>query len=430
MFVFSTLFPALIIFVLLIYMVIVPLFSTDRTKKFNPLVIIGLVIIYYVVIPFIRRGTVAYGANFSYAEPYMLWASMVYLVSILIGFSVNFKRRKFVKWNNALDDLDVKKVAIAIFLIGFVAYFMFNKFSLNVFRVQEYSVFDENASYGHSAEYLVSLISMFPLALCLMDSARKEKTWVIAILVLSFIIYILIGFRKNLVILVLCFAIFHHLYPRVKKIRWQLWVPVALAFYMLMGVMEYSRNYGNGLDIEKLREAQEGDINFEASENIGVYVLSSAVIQRYSVSGERICFEPIANALLMPIPRAIFPWKPKGTYTRDACIRVNVDISTGAAMITYAEAFISFGWLGIVLYGLALGMLSKLFWSNYKRNSSSLGAVLLLAVFDGIIYMIISRGYLAMAFITFMYYIVIPFWIILLMRKIPAFKLNKEIDKT
>ena len=136
---------------------------------------------------------------------------------------------------------------------------------------------------------------------------------------------------------------------------------------------------------------------------------------------DKIYFEPIATAICMPIPRAIFPDKPKGLYLREANMAVLHTLEYGAAFLYFVEAYLAFGWAGIIFQGLFIGFLSRIFWDNYQRNRQSIGAILLLTLYNGVLYVIISRGYLAQVFTTYMYFVIIPFWlskfIVAVMRK-------------
>ena len=184
-----------------------------------------------------------------------------------------------------------------------------------------------------------------------------------------------------------------------------------------MGVMEAARMYGRGLDISVVTEIQRtGEIK-EASENLMVYEFSAECMDKYDLE-DLILFEPVANAVLMPIPRALFPWKPKGTYMRDANIKIYGTITRGNAFLNITEAYVSFGWFGILIYAWFLGWLSKLFWNNYVRNKESIGAVALLGLYNATLYQIIARGYMAQALTTFIYYVFMPFWLLMILQKI------------
>ena len=84
---------------------------------------------------------------------------------------------------------------------------------------------------------------------------------------------------------------------------------------------------------------------------------------------------------------------------------------SGAAFLAFVEAFLAFGWIGVILYGLFFGWLAGIFWRNYQNNKQSIGSVLLLALFNGFCYDWISRGYMAGMFNNFIYFVIMPFWL-------------------
>ena len=206
------------------------------------------------------------------------------------------------------------------------------------------------------------------------------------------------------------FGTFYHLYPHVKRPRWIIVFAIGVIFYISMGIIEFTRNYGSGLDIDKLEYLEGDQIREGATEGMGVFEFSADVMEVYQPE-DFIHFEPVVNALLLPFPRQIFKNKPKGYYMREANIKVYGDITKGAAFLNFTEAYISFGWLGIILYGLLFGLFAKIIWVNYLRHPS-LGAILLLASFNAWIYVFISRGYMAQAYLNYFYYVIIPFWIV------------------
>ena len=121
--------------------------------------------------------------------------------------------------------------------------------------------------------------------------------------------------------------------------------------------------------------------------------------------------EPIYTALLMPVPRTLFPEKPDGKYLKTIQTATLGSDLSGAAFLNYAEAYYAFGWLGIVIDGLLIGFLSKVFFMNFVRSRSYFMPILALGIYNGVLYVIISRGYLAQQFLAYMYFIIIPIWI-------------------
>ena len=228
--------------------------------------------------------------------------------------------------------------------------------------------------------------------------------------------YIVGGFRYRIVYLILSLGTIYHLYPRSRRINYPVVIIVAIVAFFGFAIMDKSRVYGTGIDREAAKEVSLKDAEKGAGESANVCCFSIIVIDEYSRWGGYVYFEPIINAILMPIPRAIFPWKPDGQYMRVAQLRTIGSFEGGAACLCFVEAFMAFGWLGVLLYGLFMGWMSRLFWDNYQRNRNSMGAILLLALYNGFCYQWISRGYMGGNFNSFLYYVFVPFWMTALFR--------------
>ena len=402
--------------------------SKDKSLIWQPTTFLIIYLSYYVLLPFFKGGQNVISGGGSDASDYsqmllLLGTLLFYLVFRLV-YDKSRPKIEFRRLNSLLTENNVIRCSVVLFALAFVGYGIFNGFSLSIFSadIKTDMVFNEEGSYGHTEMYITYLISLFTFC-CAVVYAIKQKisALFVIMIVLSLIIYIIGGFRYRILMLFVTVFTVMHLFPKPKNIKYQIVVPLFLVMYAFMGIMEAARMYGKGLDISAVTEIQKtGEIK-EASENMMVYDISAKCMEEYDFE-DYIYFEPIATAALMPVPRALFPWKPKGTYIRDANLKLYGTISHGNAFLNITEAYISFGWFGIIIYAWFLGWLSKLFWYNYKKNLNSIGAVALLALYNAALYQIIARGYMAQALTTFIYYVFMPFWIIMLLRKINIIK--------
>lgn len=402
--------------------------SKDKSLIWQPTTFLIIYLSYYVLLPFFKGGQNVISGGGSDASDYsqmllLLGTLLFYLVFRLV-YDKSRPKIEFRRLNSLLTENNVIRCSVVLFALAFVGYGIFNGFSLSIFSADSKTdmVFNEEGSYGHTEMYITYLISLFTFC-CAVVYAIKQKisALFVIMIVLSLIIYIIGGFRYRILMLFVTVFTVMHLFPKPKNIKYQIVVPLFLVMYAFMGIMEAARMYGKGLDISAVTEIQKtGEIK-EASENMMVYDISAKCMEEYDFE-DYIYFEPIATAALMPVPRALFPWKPKGTYIRDANLKLYGTISHGNAFLNITEAYISFGWFGIIIYAWFLGWLSKLFWYNYKKNLNSIGAVALLALYNAALYQIIARGYMAQALTTFIYYVFMPFWIIMLLRKINIIK--------
>lgn len=406
----------IILTILFVVDIIPKLRSADLSAIWQPTSFMIVYLSYYVIVPFLKRDTDA-SDN---AQTLLLCGTLLFFIVYKWVYNNSNPHIRFSQLNKLFDSENAVKIAVTLFVISFLCYGSFNGFRLSVLSTTslEEVTFDENGSYGHTDMYVTYLISVFAFSCAVVYAVKQKISPTLGgMLVLSMIIYIIGGFRYRILLLFVTIYVAIHLYPKPRKIKYYILIPLFGGIYFLMGIMERTRTYGKGLDIEALTEIQRTKEVNEANENKMVYEFSAACMERYGVE-DYVYFEPIITALLMPIPRKIFPWKPKGTYMREANIKIYNTINHGNAFLNITEAYVSFGWLGIIFYAWFLGWLSKVFWNNYCYNRESLPAVLLIALFNATLYQIVARGYMAGALTTFVYYVFVPFWIILLLREI------------
>lgn len=382
--------------------------SSDRTKIWNPMTFISLVYIYYTLMPFFS-GFDYYGfANPSYNQFSMIGALVSY-VACYITFSSYNKYLYFNNFNNVFTKSNGVKIALVLFVIGFIGHAAYRGFSFSIFADTGAEAWKKEGDFEF---YFSSLVSLSCATCSILISLEKRKKILIPVLLISLIIYIVAGFRYRIVMLFITMAISWHLYPEVKRINYKLLMPIAIAAYLFFGLMDASRQYSAGLNKDVVANYDFKNAK-GASENSSVFTFSGYVMDAYQEK-EHVYFQPFWCAITLPIPRSVFPEKPNADYVKN--------ISTyefgGAAFTYYAEAYMAFGWIGVILYGIFLGWFSKRVWLNYLNNSNNINSILYLGLFNGFTYVLISRGYMAQTLLTFVYFVVLPFWLARLFKKL------------
>lgn len=396
-----------------------PFLSKDKSQIWSPITIISLVLIYYIVIPSFQ-GLTLYGAESATKQSLFYFMAVLFLGCILWAYKSS-SPNECKKWNSYFTMDNAQRIAVVLFLITIVCYVPFRGFRTSIFVDDALKI---SARTG-LVSYFIDLISLLVGASCLSFIGLKNigkgviKRCVIfgGILYFAFILFIVGGFRYRIVILLLALATTYHLFPKPRKINYLILVPVGVLAFLGFAVMDSSRRYGQGIDMEVAESVSLAQASQGAQENMDVCCFSIAVFDEYSRNGGYVGFEPVLTAVLMPIPRAILPSKPKGEYMIEAQNRTIGDALGGAAVLVFAEAYMSLGVFGVILYGLFIGWACKKVWINYRNSPNSIGAILLLALFNGFCYTWISRGYMAGAFNDFIYFVVLPFWITALLRK-------------
>lgn len=388
--------------------------SRNFCRLWSPIGIISLLYIYYCLIPYFCN-TSYYDVNTDLASLYFHAGALISYLAIHIGF--HFPTRVYYpKWNALFTNTDCRLLGIVLFAIGLLCYVPFRGFHLTFFNVAEEIEFDRT----NLTSYFIDLISLFCAGTCLLFAHRKKRIDLLlwAAIWVSLVFFIIAGFRYRIVMLIVSVFTTYHLFPKIRKPNLFAIGFIAIIAYWGFGVMDSARVYSHGIDLEKVTAQTENNEFQGAIENSSVYTMSALTMQFVAENEEYLHFEPLLTALCMPIPRSWAPWKPDGSYLRHQQICVLGTDEHGAAYLFFTEAFISFGWFGLIFYALFIGWFSKVFWRNYLCNAKSLGAIILLALYNAFCYVLISRGYMAQAFTTFMYYVIIPFWICQLILKV------------
>lgn len=411
----------IILVVLLFYNLIKPWLSKDKSMIWSPITMISLTLIYYIVIPSFSDGFLYYNSR-NVDNQWLFYLSSVLFYSCIL-FQFNMPQNgQFKKWNSYFTKYNVQKVAIFLFAIALLCYVPFRGFRYSISAEDAYNL---TAREGF-VSYFIDLISLLVGASCLAFVGLKNKmSWVVkrylivvVIIYFTLVLYIVGGFRYRIVILLLALATTYHLYPLPKKLNYKVLIPVAIVTYLGFAIMDVARSYGAGIDVDRAGNVSIDDASKGARENVDVMDFSIATIDYCAREDFYVWFEPVYTAILMPIPRAIFPWKPEGQYLLTAQKKIIGTSDEGAAVLVIAEAFMMFSWLGVIAYGLFIGWLSKRIWHNYRVNPNSIGAILLLAIFNGFCYTWLSRGYMGGVFNDFVYFVVMPFWLSFFIRRL------------
>lgn len=395
-------------------------FSPDKTKIWSPITIISLVLIYYILIPSIVGLTDYNAKSVPYQYKFYL-ASFIFYLCVLYAFYSNFLIRNavFRKCNRLFTSNNVHRYALILLCIALACYIPFKGFRYTISADDAIKQVEREGFVSYFIDLISLLVAASSLSLFSIRSGKKGFVKILVFVVVvyfSLILFVVGGFRYRIVLLIIGLSTIYHIYPIVRKINLKLLLPVGLVAYLGFAIMDVARVYGTGIDLDAAGGVSLAEASVGAHENVDVCCYSIRIINDYSESYDFEYFEPLITAMLMPIPRALFPSKPDGSYLTKNEQKIIGRTGVGAVVLNYVEGFMSFGWLGVVLYGLVVGLASKIVWINYLKNRNSIGAILLLALFNGFCFQWISRGYMASAFNDFMYYVVLPFWIAIVLR--------------
>lgn len=393
--------------IIILFNLINDFFRDDKSRIFNPITFISLYYAYYLVYTYFFGDIDLYsdGSN-RYAYLVMI-AAFIHLLMICIGFHISFGWKTFEGMTTFVNEDNSKSIGIFLFIFGFICYTIAVGFKPSIFVEQD--VDDISNEKNMMTNYLIQTIDFFAPACALLWVSKKSRLMLTVFLLISSAIYIVCGARFRFVFLGVALFVVYQLFPKPKRIKFAIIIPIFIAAYLFFALMDVSRVYGKGLDRDIVSQTDISELKGGPSEGSSVFSCSEYVMNKYSKGTSYVHLQPLWCAITMPIPRAIFKNKPNAEYIHNA--GSSVHRASGAAIFVFVEAFMSFGWVGIILNGLLIGLLSRIFWDNYLRNKNNLGAILLLGLYDGWCYVLISRGYMAQVFMIFIFYVCLPFWL-------------------
>lgn len=413
-------FKALVSLAVIFGIIGVILVSNFRNKDvryvFNPSTFVCLVFLYYAIIgPFytIITGDTTY--RLTDMSPYysISWAGVA---TLLMGFYITWK----VNWMPIISskyyysDKAIIKSATIVFLIGLVMYmaWMGNNIKILIYGYNERNEFHNEGTF---VMYLMQGLGLMILPLCCYFRVKiltgKRMLWFYLILVFVAWIYLSSGFRFRLVLLIINLATIYYV-TKIIRPNLFVWSILGIAFILFMGIMEYSRTYEKGLNLQRV-EGKGTEELFEGGTNEArIFMASGAVMSQVQNKGDYAYIDPIMNGILMPLPYAIFPQKRAFLgYMEGRVDSVFGRYGKGVAVMEYAEAFVAFGWIGVLLLGIFMGYLSKRIWNYFITSEGELLPLLTLAAYNGFLYVYISRGYFAQILTTSFFYMIIPLFI-------------------
>lgn len=405
-------------FLLLLMLIVRTLYSSFRTRDYSqfwsPLTIFSAVFLYYCIIPFLDSSGWMYMTGDHSRGLFMFTAFLNYLC-ILFGFKKSNISSSFSRWNNLFSEKNSFTIGVILFSIGICGFGIARGFNFSLYSTGEELEFEFTGLSG----WLANFISSTLIALCLLYVKKEFKFKYIAIIATLFLLvaFIQAGGRHRIVCLILTLATFGHLFPSPKKVKVIPLLIISLVAYFGFAIMEFSRT-ASGINKEALSEISSSQVTKGSAENKTLFEFSMMATNYYSKPEvEHEYLAPVLTAVFFPLPRAIFPWKTFSNYGTELKYKL-VGVDSGSAWLSFTDAFIAFGLLGVIINGLFAGWIASFFWHNYRNNVGSIGALVLLAVFNAWVYEFVSRGYLAGNYSNFIFMICLPMWMVQLLKKI------------
>ena len=422
----------ILVLVCLIICILFPLKLINKSNILsltNPLIINNLIFSYYTIISPIYRiitnQTFLRGLEF---RDIFLWGWIGALISIISTsfgyFFVPLKRLKKYRFcnlnSNQLWNIGLLINIFSIVLYGIAVGYDINKF--NPFESESASL--QFLSYDGAFNNYFSLTQDFFITgtfLMFTSFIKNKKRGIITIfnLILAIGLFVNNGFRYKLLFLTLSIFLFLLIIKEInRKLKILIGISSFLLFVFLNSIIELTRNYGRGLDLERLSNFNFSFMfdKFFTSSDSTVFLATSGLISIVPTKVSFVYFYPIYKLLLHPIPSNLISGKNPRDYLENALNAVfGSDAQAfGSAIHNYGEYYLMFGWLGIMIGSFIFGFILKKLWIWVLIHKDEEIAIPLYLLNVSFIYMVISRGYLSQQFqvytfsilpIVFIYYI-------------------------
>lgn len=383
-------------------------------RIWSPLMLVSLSLVYYGIIsPLYAVYTDDTFQRGQEHRQYLLTGWLAILLSyvcLTVGFFI-FTKKGLVTTRLSKTSTDIPPNVIFVWvrniwiLVLFILFVQYGFSFVNKFKPTNVTNEDYTLTYvGSLSGYLLqsSSILLFANVLSLLYLLKTGR-WIlpVALMILTAFFFINEGFRYRLVLLLVSLVSFYYLraktLPRVSVV-----LIVGIPFFLLMGTLEIARSYGHGIDTAKLSGVSRSRLYSNSfNEGSSVFLATSYLVEKNERFSD-LYF--VFNAIAMPIPRALWPNKPGAEYLFQA----NLDLygrihASGQAYLYYAEYYMSFGWVGIIIFSFLLGLLMQKVWRYYLRNDRSDLHMIFICLFNAFLYVVVSRGYLAQQLTLFFF---------------------------
>ena len=239
------------------------------------------------------------------------------------------------------------------------------------------------------------VILAMPIMFFSLLNGVKEKTKFIFYISISISLFINFAFRWRLFLLFVPILLIYFFHKKTKPNIIFLFSFV-LSTFLFFGFIQTARTYGKGINIEEIQQSKLSAVLRASFFDSNVFNTSAAMIHKTPSENDFVGLDPFLNALLLPIPRTIWPDKPTGEYVFDLYRKIYPGKfwEVGAACLGFAEYFISGGWIALVTLNFLLGYLYKRLWIWFFYNFYDPIAQISYASYFSFLFIIYSRGYL------------------------------------
>lgn len=400
--------------------------SGGRLWIWSPLSVLCVIYFYYLVLgpaqAVISGDTTERLVNMRPFYSSALLGGFISLIFICLGYISNRKRGKKMQ-QVPNQDKWVSYYGKWITMLGFILFTISTKGNITqLINPLDAQSVPERAG-GSFANYLNLSVNFLITGITLLFihfvRTKKGLLWFAIPLVLALGIYTSIGFRYRLILLLGSVVASYYL---TKRVRLSALVATAGVFLLitLMGIINLTRTYNRGLNLESIEEGDSHSFFESGLRESLIFQCTGAAIELVPETYDYVGFEPIISTLLFPIPRAIYPEKASARYLFDFLDHLFGPYGQGAAMMSFGEYYLAFGWPGLIIGSFLIGWFSRRLWNWFLANQRNPFVIAAYASTVMYLYVVISRGYLPQVTMLF-FFSVFPVYAVLYLvkKKIP-----------
>jgi hypothetical protein len=399
--------------------------KSDRLSVYQPPVFVMAFMSYYTLVGPIQRALennwFHITIDFRYAAIFGWAGAVVFYLSLRLGYGLFRFWRPNRRFAPAFDHLLAARLGKRLCWIGLLLFILVSGLRviayLTPFDVTGSQFFAQKGlNLGPLTNYAKQAINLLIPGILLqftswVRSGKPLFSWILwSLATLS--IFTSLGFRWRIVTLIVPMVLLWFL-ARGRRPS-----PVVLGFSTLgllamAGLIEQTRSYGAGLSVdEDTVLSLQGLLETGLNEST-VFLTTGGIIANSPDGFPFVGFQPFISTILFPIPRTLWQGKDSFQYLLNATAALfqSETHGIGQASLNYAEYYLMFGWVSVVLMGLLSGWLLRCLWNWFSpRRSETLAQVAYLTT-CGLIYMWVSRGYMPQVVTTFAFGSLPLFWL-------------------
>lgn len=399
--------------------------SRDRLAVYQPPVFVMVFMSYYTLVGPIQRALqnnwFHISINFRYAAVFGWAGAVVFYLSLRLGYGLFRSWRPQLRFAPAYDHLLAARLGSRLCWLGILLFSLANGprviAYLNPLNVLGSEFFYSGGlNLGPFTTYANQAINLLIPGILLqftswVRSGKPLISWILWTLA-TLSIFTSLGFRWRIVTLIVPMVLLLFLArgrrPSVLAVGSSIFGLLVMA-----GFIEQTRSYGVGLSIDQAPATSlQGLLQTGLNEST-VFLTTGGIIANSPEGFPFVGLQPFISTILFPIPKALWQSKDSFKYLLDATAALfqSDTHGIGQASLNYAEYYLMFGWLSVVLMGLLSGWLLRCLWNWFSpRRNETLAQVAYLTT-CGLLYVWVSRGYMPQVVTTFAFGAVPLFWL-------------------